>query len=79
MGDKEREVTWFCSWLSDVEADGSSPGWDVRRKLQAGMEESGEEMERKGLEIRRQRPVTSHGGSLQAGAGDLAVPWASAG
>lgn len=38
-------MTWFCSWLSDVEADGSGPSRDVSNALcWPRMEESGEEM-----------------------------------
>ena len=55
-------MTWFCSWLSNEEADGSGPSWDVGRKLcRPRMEESGEKMERKESEVRCQLHVTRRG------------------
>lgn len=55
-------MTWFCSWLSDVEADGSGPIREVSSTLCGlRMEESGEEREIKESEVRSQLHVTSHG------------------
>lgn len=55
-------MTWFCSWLSDVETDGSGPSRDDRNTLwRPRMEGSGEEMEIKESEVRSQLHVTSHG------------------
>lgn len=39
--DKETEVTWFCSWLSDAEADGSGLNWKLGRHC-TDQKESGE-------------------------------------
>lgn len=55
-------MTWFCSWLSDVEADGSGPIREVSSTLCGlRMEESGEKRGIKESEVRSQLHVTSHG------------------
>lgn len=50
---KETEVTCFCSWLSDAEADGSGQNCSARKIFYWPRLESGErERERKEVDVR---------------------------